>query len=56
MKKHTLKWFVTRIGKNIYRKDTGNVPVKVASKTHAQALLMYQNDLDLYYSDYKLKE
>lgn len=51
MKKHTLKWFINRIGKDLYRNDTKMHKVRVASVTHAKALEMYQNDLDLYYSD-----
>ncbi len=50
-KKKTLKWFVSRIGKIIYRKDTGNYGLKIKNITHAKALEMYQNDLDLYYQD-----
>ena len=49
--KRTLKWFTDRIGKTIYRKDTQEHGVKVASKIHAKALEMYQNDLDLFYQD-----
>ena len=50
-KKHTLSWFEKRIGKIIYRKDCGVFGVEVKSMTHARALDMYQNDLDLYYAD-----
>ena len=49
--KHPLSWFIERIGKTIYRKDAGSYGVKVKNKNHAQALEMYQNDLDLYYQD-----
>lgn len=49
--KHPLSWFINRIGKTIYRKDTGNIGVLVKHKIHANALEMYQNDLDLYYQD-----
>lgn len=49
--KHNLGWFEERVGKIIYRKDTGDIGVKVQSKIHAKALEMYQNDLDLYYQD-----
>ena len=49
--KHPLSWFVERIGKEIHRKDCGKHTVKVANETHAKALEMYQNDLDLEYFD-----
>lgn len=42
--KHPLSWFVERIGKTIYRKDTGEFGIKVERKSHAKALEMYQND------------
>ncbi len=51
MKKHTLKWFIARIGKQIYRKDTNDFPITIATEAHAKTLEMYQNDLELYYSD-----
>ena len=50
-KKHNLQWFISRIGKEIYRRDTKNYPVTIKDDGHAKALEMYQNDLDLYYSD-----
>ncbi len=49
--KHPLSWFVSRIGKVIYRNDAGQFSVKVDSEIHAKALEMYQNDLNLFYRD-----
>lgn len=49
--KHHLFWFKSRIGKIVYRKDTGNHGLKINSLVHAKYLHMVQYDLDLYYSD-----
>lgn len=49
--KRKLEWFLKRIGKPIYRKDTKEYSVIVSDKNHARMLEMYQNDLDLYYKD-----
>ena len=51
--KHQLRWFRNRIGKTVWRKDTGEVGLKILSKTHAKYLHMVQNDLDLVYRDKK---
>ena len=53
--KHPLSWFTERIGKKVYRKDTGTHAVEVKNEIHAKALEMYQNDLDLYYQDEPFK-
>jgi hypothetical protein len=55
IKKHSLSWFIRRIGKKIYRKDTKDYGAQVKNITHAKALEMYQNDLNLEYSDKPLK-
>ena len=54
--KRNLKWFISKIGKEVYRKDCKNVPLKINNKTHAKYLEMVQNDLNLEYSDKKYKQ
>lgn len=49
--KHTLSWFIDRIGRTVYRIDTGVYGVKIKSKVHAEYLEMVEHDLDLYYQD-----
>ena len=62
--KHKLDWFVHKIGKRIYRITKRNccatckiVEEKgliVIDKFHAECLFMYQNDLNLEYSNKKI--
>ena len=61
--KHTLKWFLNRIGKRIYRNKTSckcyvccNVYTNgliVTDKFHAEYLEMIQNDIPIDYRDKK---
>lgn len=53
--KHPLSWFTKRIGKTVYRIDTGAHGVEIKSKVHAKYLEMVENDLDLYYQDEPFK-
>lgn len=51
VKKHDLQWFIDRIGKEVYRKDTKVYSLIIKGITQAKYLHMIQFDLDLDYGD-----
>ena len=44
-------WFMKRIGKKVYRKDTAQFGLIIKNKIHAQYLEMMEADLGLEYDD-----
>ena len=62
IKPHTLKWFINRIGKKVYRddieccnqcKNVADHGLEIHDKNHAEYLFMVQNDLQINYRDRK---
>lgn len=61
--KHTLKWFINRVGKTIYRKKLScpcsscqKTEGKVCNKAHAEYIFLCQNELGIEYQDKPIGE
>ena len=51
-----LLWFIDRIGKTVYRRDTKQFGLIVKNEVHAKYLEMMEADLELNYDDKPFNE